>query len=256
MRNFRFSQNPKFTEFGCTTTEITTDTHLEPEECWHAVKTGRYHNKWFNLTEIRLNVPKHHTYISKGKYTASGSCTGRTYERGGQEHQNHYERSEITLLVTTHDFITETGILSNEGFDVILPLNVRMPIEKNHYIDHRFGTIIWKSGKTACDKVTGFTPKYVELYQGDVDLHLKIKTDTESKYMNSLVTVFNEKKNLKILPITFGYSIRYKTTVCGRKAFQTKYFYRRRFLNDYSPFTVKDFIWKIGFYFFYTDFWN
>ena len=156
--------------------------------------------------------------------------------------------------MTAHDFPTETGILSSEGFDVILPHHVRMPIEKGSYMDHRFGTMIWKSEKTECDKDTNFTPHYVELYLGDVDLHVKVETDTESKYLNSLVTVYNEKKKLKMLPITFGYSIRYKTTVCGKEAFQTKYFYYRRFLNDYSPFTFRDFIRNIGIYFFNVDF--
>ena len=179
-----------------------------------------------------MNIPKHHTYISKGKYSDSGSCTGRTFERSGQEHHSKFERTEITFLITSHDFVTETGILSTQGFDVILPLNVRMPIEKKSYIDHRFGTIIWNSGDTECDELTNYTPKYVELYLGDVDLHLKRDVDTESKYLNSLVTVYNEKKKLKMLPITFGYSIRYKTTVCGNEAYQTKYFYYQRFLNE------------------------
>ena len=74
-----------------------------------------------------------------------------------------------------------------------------------------------------------YTPAYVELYQGDVDLHLRKEVDTESKFLNSLVTVFNQKKNIKKLPITFGYSIRYKTTVCGQPAYQTKYLFQTVF---------------------------
>ena len=185
-------------------------------------KTGTYQNQWFNLTDVTLNIPKLYTYISKGEYTSKASCTGRTFERNGIEHSSHFERTYITLTVTKHSFRTVTGVLSTKGFDVLLPHNIRMPIEKKEYTDNRLGVLVWPDKDITCDPNTGFTNKFVELYQGDVDLHLKRDTTVETKYDNALVTVYTEeKKKINSLPVTFGYSVRYKTNVCSKVAYQT-----------------------------------
>ena len=185
-------------------------------------KTGVYQNDWFNLTGVEHNIPKLYTYISKGAYTSEASCTGRTFERNGIEHSSHFERTYITLTVTKHSFRTETGVLSTKGFDVLLPHNVRMPIEKKEYTDNRLGILVWPDKDNECDANTGFTNQFVELYQGDVDLHLKRDTTVETKYDNALVTVYTEeKKKINSLPVTFGYSVRYKTNVCSKVAYQT-----------------------------------
>ena len=63
--------------------------------------------------------------------------------------------------------------------------------------------------------------QFVELYEGDVDLHLKRDATKATKFDNALITVYNDKKELNSLPITFGYSVRYKTTICRRAAYQT-----------------------------------
>ena len=195
--------------------------HLTAKECWKAARQGVYYNKWFNLTNIQVNIPKLHSYISKGVYTKGGSCTGKTFERNGQEHTQHFERTYITLAVTSHSLRTETGILSTKGFDVILPHNIRMPVEKNEFTDNRMGIMVWADGQSKCEPNTGFTNQFVELFQGDVDLHLKKDSSVKTKYNNALVTVYNEKRDLNALPVTFGYSVRYKTTVCNKIVYQT-----------------------------------
>ena len=173
------------------------------------------------MTNVKVNIPKLHSYISKGEYTRGGSCTGRTFERNGEEHTQHFERTYVTLAITSHSFRTETGILSTKGFDVILPHHIRMPVEKREFTDNRLGIIVWADGKSKCEQNTGFTNQFVELFQGDVDLHLKRDSSVDTKYDNALVTVFNEKKDLNSLPVTFGYSVRYKTTVCHKIVYQT-----------------------------------
>ena len=104
---------------------------------------------------------------------------------------------------------------------MILPHNIRMPVEKQEFTDNRLGIMVWANGKSKCEQNTGFTNQFVELFQGDVDLHLKRDSSVETKYNNALVTVFNEKKDLNSLPVTFGYSVRYKTTVCHKIVYQT-----------------------------------
>ena len=153
--------------------------------------------------------------------TKWGSCTGKTFERNGQEHSQHFERTHITLSVTSHSFRTETGILSTKGFDIILLDNIRMPVEKGQFTDNRHGIMVWADGQSKCDPNTGFTNQFVELFQGDVDLHLKQDSSVATKYDNALVTVYNEKKDLNSLPVTFGYSVRYKTTLCQKIVYQT-----------------------------------
>ena len=162
-----------------------------------------------------------HSYISKGEYTRSAGCQGKTYERNGQEFISHFERTYITLDVIEHELRTETGILSKKGFDILLPLNIRMPIEKKFYQDNRLGTMVWNGGSSTCKPNTGFTNQFVELYQGDVDLYLKKSNSEKNKYDNALITVYDDKDELTELPVTFGYSVRFKLTVCGKSAYQT-----------------------------------
>ena len=169
-----------------------------------------------------MDIPHQHTYVSKGKHTLNGDCEVKFFERNGREYENHYERSTVTLKVTSHQFKTTTGILSKRGFDVLLPHNVRMPAERSHYTDNRMGCVIWSPEVGKCDATTGYTNEWVELFKGDTDVHLKRDTTKATKYHNALVTVYNEDKHLKALPVTFGYSIRYQTQICGVKAFQTK----------------------------------
>ena len=166
-------------------------------------------------------MPKLFSYISKGEYTKDAGCQGKTFERNGQEFISHFERTYITLEVTEHEFTTETGILSKKGFDILLPFNMRMPIEKKTYKDHRVGVIVWDTSANTCKPNTGFTNEFVELFQGDVDLYLKQGLSEKDKYNNALVTVYDDKEDLTELPVTFGYSVRYKITVCGKMAFQT-----------------------------------
>ena len=84
------------------------------------------------------------------------------------------------------------------------------------------GILIWKADEATCNGKTGYSNQFVELFKGDIDIHLKQKTSLKSKFNNALVTVYDDKKTLKELPITFGYSIRYETQICGVKAYQTK----------------------------------
>ena len=96
-----------------------------------------------------------------------------------------------------------------------------MPVEKEHFTDNRLGVLVWADGNSKCEPNTGFTNQFVELFQGDVDLHLKRDSSVKKKYDNALVTVYNEKKDLNSLPVTFGYSVRYKTHVCNKVVYQT-----------------------------------
>ena len=209
------------TDYGCKPIEFTTNVHLTPKECWKVARTGIYNNDWFNLTDVQLNIPFKHTYVSKGKHTQGGHCEAKVFERNGREFTSHYEQTTVTLRVTEHSFKTTTGILSKDGFDVLLPHNVRMPSEKGHYTDNRIGVVVWAAETAQCNKETGFTNQFVQLFKGDVDVHLKRSASVKDKFNNALITVYNDDKELKSLPVTFGYSIRYETNVCGAKAYQT-----------------------------------
>ena len=87
----------------------------------------------------------------------------------------------------------------------------------------RMGILVWKADEATCNGDTGYSNQFVELFKGDIDIHLKQKSSVKEKFSNALVTVYAERNNLKELPITFGYSIRYETQICGVKAYQTKY---------------------------------
>ena len=95
--------------------------------------------------------------------------------------------------------------------------------QRSAYFYFRMGILVWKADEATCNGDTGYSNQFVELFKGDVDIHLKQKTSVKEKFNNALVTVYAEKNNLKALPITFGYSIRYETQICGVKAYQTKY---------------------------------
>ena len=75
------------------------------------------------------------------------------------------------------------------------------------------GTLVWKADEATCNGETGYSNQFVELFKGDIDIHLKQKSSVKEKFSNALVTVYAEKNNLKELPITFGYSIRYETQI-------------------------------------------
>ena len=75
--------------------------------------------------------------------------------------------------------------------------------------------------EATCDSQTGYSNKFVQLFKGDVDVHLKRGTSVKDKFNNALITVYNDRPDLKELPVTFGYSIRFETNVCGTKAYQT-----------------------------------
>ena len=124
-------------QYGCKPTEFTQDKHLSTEECWKAVRTGSYTNPWFNLTGVRTDHPFKYSYYSKGRYNTDGSCQAKVFERNGREFTSHYERTDVTLSITSHSFQTTTGILSKKGFDILLPHQVRMPAEKAFYVDNR-----------------------------------------------------------------------------------------------------------------------
>ena len=188
---------------------------------------------------MQRNVPKMHSYISKGEYTRAAGCQGKTYERNGQEFISHFERTYITLDVIEHELRTETGVLSKKGFDILLPFNIRMPIEKKFYRDNRLGTMVWDGGASTCKPNVGFTNQFVELYQGDVDLYLKKQNPENSKYDNALITVYDDKDELTELPVTFGYSVRFKITVCGKSAYQTNGQTGTAKHMIYSPYKIK-----------------
>ena len=124
-------------QYGCKPIEFTQDRHLTAEECWKVVRTGIYENLWFNLTEVRTDHPFKYSYYSKGRYNTDGTCEAKHFERNGREFESHYERTDVTLRVTSHSFQTTTGILSKKGFDILLPHQVRMPAAKAFYVDNR-----------------------------------------------------------------------------------------------------------------------
>ena len=128
-------------QYGCKPIEFTQDRHLTPEECWKAARTGVYNNLWFNLTGVRTDHPFKYSYFSKGRYNTDGTCEAKHFERNGREFASHYERTDVTLSVTSHSFQTTTGILSKKGFDILLPHQVRMPAAKSFYVDNRYADL-------------------------------------------------------------------------------------------------------------------
>ena len=146
---------------------------LTPDECWEAYHHHRYTNPWFNLTEVNINRPTSHSYISKGQHDETGTCVGETFVRQGDLHTSVYERTEVRLLVQEHLLHTLPGVLSMSGMDVNLPFNVRVPAERQNLTDERFGVMVWRHDEPKCAKEVQYTSVYYNLFTGSVDVHFR-----------------------------------------------------------------------------------
>lgn len=164
-----FSSMPESMDFK----DLDSTVILTPDECWEAYRHHRYSNPWFNLTEVNINRPTSHSYISKGHHDKSGKCIGETFVRQGDLHTSVYERTEVRLLVQEHLLHTLPGVLSSSGMDLNLPFNVRVPAERQNLTDERFGVMVWQHDEPKCAKEVQYTSVYYNLFTGSVDVHYR-----------------------------------------------------------------------------------
>ena len=146
---------------------------LTPDECWTAYHHRTYKNKWFNITDIKVNRQNSKSYISKGEHDKTGRCVGETFVRQDNLHESVYERTTVRLLVQEHLLHTLPGVLSQTGMDIDLPFNVRVPAERQNLTDERFGVMVWHHDEPKCAKEVGYTSVYSNLFTGELDVHFR-----------------------------------------------------------------------------------
>ena len=206
------------TNYGCEPIERGAHIPVTREQCLRMLKTGKFENEFFNMTNIAINRDTLTTYISKGDRHKYGSCRGVNFIRASKQYEYSYERSTAVASVKTINLETATGLTDESPTDVKLPNNLQLPISKQEALSPLFGTIAWEQPILGCSEAE-LSNEHIELFEGIVQVYKRKEVKGNNKYAEALLSHYSDARAPD--QISFGFSLRHAVELCGVNAFST-----------------------------------
>ena len=208
-------------QFGCQPSTIDYQLPVTTDQCKEIIKTGTFNDEEFNVTGIKVNIPKSKTFYSHGDRQLTGYCVGSTFTRNDIIYTKSFERTDVTISVNQLNLQVEPSLIEADSEDVLLPFGIRWPARHQYFIDPRIGTIIWTYNRPSCPQFGQSAEGFQTIYQGPADVSIRTGAKFQERFQGALFSVKIDKPKDATIPQNFALATHTNSSICGRLAWNT-----------------------------------